>query len=103
MKSPVLALLSILCWIVCDASKILVVFPSSSKSHVILGQALAKGLLKNGHQVTMITSFKLNTKNKNYTEIFIDDLKTKVGKTVFGIENGEYIYLKIRSLSLQDA
>ncbi|XP_057668109.1 UDP-glycosyltransferase UGT5-like [Diorhabda carinulata] len=40
-----------------QGSKILMVFSLPSKSHFILGYALAKGLVKAGHDITMITTF----------------------------------------------
>lgn len=64
-----------------QAGKLLFVVPFPSKSHHILGEELAKALLKRGHHVTMITSFHVNEKLSNYTEILLETAsKFKQGK-----------------------
>lgn len=52
-----------------SAFKILGVFPTFSKSHFIVGNALMEGLAKQGHEVTMLSSFKPKTIVGNYTHI----------------------------------
>ncbi|XP_044750041.1 UDP-glycosyltransferase UGT5-like [Coccinella septempunctata] len=51
-----------------DASRILAVFPTPSKSHTILGFKLAEGLLKRGHHVTFVSPFQVDPK-ENLTRI----------------------------------
>ncbi|XP_044729432.1 uncharacterized protein LOC123292782 [Chrysoperla carnea] len=59
-----------------NGAKILALFPSASKSHLILGQALLKGLAKKGHQVTMVSPIPLPKPVPNYRDIVIEtDLK----------------------------
>lgn len=62
----VLAVLS-----VTECAKILVVHPSFSKSHVILGKALYTELAKSDHNVTVIGNFPLEKPMKNYRDIYI--------------------------------
>lgn len=52
-----------------SAFKILGVFPTMAKSHFIVGNALMEGLAKQGHEVTMLSSFKPKTIVGNYTHI----------------------------------
>lgn len=67
-----------------DAYKILVLFPFIAKSHWLMFEYLIEEMLKHGHEVSAITSFKphrglILTGHKNYTEILIDpafDVKT---------------------------
>lgn len=52
-----------------DASRILVLFPTPSKSHVIALQGLSTTLAEKGHDVTVISPFPLGRKVKNYRDI----------------------------------
>lgn len=52
-----------------SAFKILGVFPTMAKSHLIVGEALMKGLAKAGHDVTVLTAFPSTKKIANYTNI----------------------------------
>ncbi|XP_056637219.1 UDP-glycosyltransferase UGT5-like [Diorhabda sublineata] len=54
---------------VCDVEsyKILFVFPAPIPSHFFLGNALAKGLVDAGHDITMISPYEQNYKSKNGT------------------------------------
>lgn len=56
---------------VTDCAKILVVHPSFSKSHVILGKALYTELAKSDHNITVISNFPLEKPLKNYRDIYI--------------------------------
>lgn len=56
---------------VIEGAKILVVHPSFSKSHVILGKALYTELAKSGHNVTVISNFPLEKPMENYRDIYI--------------------------------
>uniref|UniRef100_A0A1L8E1G5 Putative udp-glucoronosyl and udp-glucosyl transferase n=1 Tax=Nyssomyia neivai TaxID=330878 RepID=A0A1L8E1G5_9DIPT len=54
-----------------DSYKILMVFPSFSPSHLIVGSGLLKGLAKLGHEVTMVSSFPQQKPLKNYRDVVI--------------------------------
>ncbi|XP_055609692.1 UDP-glucosyltransferase 2-like [Uranotaenia lowii] len=56
---------------VVQSARILCVFPSPSKSHVLVGQSLLKGLAARGHEVTMVSAFKLSKPVKNYRDVII--------------------------------
>ncbi|KAJ8954678.1 hypothetical protein NQ318_011370 [Aromia moschata] len=49
----------------CDAAKILAVFPTAIPSHYILGNALLRGLANAGHDVTMLSPFTEKNPPKN--------------------------------------
>lgn len=68
---------------VVESAKILCVFPSPGRSHVLVGQALLKGLAKRGHEVTMVSPFKLPKPVKNYRDIYIpaDDFVHQLSKS----------------------
>lgn len=52
--------------------KILMVFPSHSHSHLIIGSSVLKGLAKAGHNVTMISSFPQKESIPNYRDVFLE-------------------------------
>lgn len=52
-----------------ECSRILVLFPTISKSHLIPLQTLTKSLAARGHEITFVTTFTLNKKIKNHREI----------------------------------
>jgi len=54
-----------------ESSKILMVFPSPSRSHLVIGSALMKGLAERGHNVTVVSSFPLEKPMKNYRDIIV--------------------------------
>ncbi|XP_030378430.1 UDP-glucuronosyltransferase isoform X2 [Scaptodrosophila lebanonensis] len=56
------------------ASKILAVYAFPGKSHYMMHTALIRELIANGHQVTMIAAFSLESQKlgSNYTEILIE-------------------------------
>lgn len=58
--------------------KILGVFPTSFKSHYILGRALMKKLAEEGHEVTFVTPITTGPL-PNVTEIIFDGLEEKLG------------------------
>lgn len=57
-----------------EASKILAVYAFPGKSHYMMHTSIIKELIRNGHQVTMITAFSLNhlKLGANYTEVLIE-------------------------------
>lgn len=57
---------------VIDSYKILMVFPSYSQSHLIIGSSLLKGLAEAGHEVTMVSSFPRKQMIPNYRDIYVD-------------------------------
>uniref|UniRef100_A0A182M8S5 UDP-glucuronosyltransferase n=1 Tax=Anopheles culicifacies TaxID=139723 RepID=A0A182M8S5_9DIPT len=52
-----------------EGAKILAVFPTSARSHYIVGSALMKELARRGHEVTVINAFPQNKPLKNYRDI----------------------------------
>lgn len=58
---------------VLDSARILGIFPIRSKSHHSVSQPLVKGLAARGHEVTIISYFKSETLQPNYTEIVLGD------------------------------
>jgi len=54
-----------------ECSKILILHPTISQSHVIPLQVLAKELAAKGHQITYVTTFPSNKLIRNYREIEI--------------------------------
>lgn len=51
------------------ASRILFLFPSPSKSHLIVVQGLSTALAERGHDVTVVSPFPLSKPMKNYRDI----------------------------------
>nr|CAI5816849.1 unnamed protein product [Callosobruchus analis] len=80
-------ILHVLCFVQCY--KILVVFPMAAPSHYILGEAIARGLLEAGHDVTMVTSFAMKNppKNGKYRDVlmtgFAEEHKNQVTMNLF--------------------
>lgn len=65
--------LVLICFIqICSSAKILVLFPSPSKSHLIVTKALTQELAIRGHEVTVFSQFPLDKKLKNYRDIKVD-------------------------------
>lgn len=54
-----------------ECSKILVLFPTVSKSHIMPLQALAISLAERGHEITFMSTFPLGKEVKNLREILI--------------------------------
>ncbi|XP_054738721.1 UDP-glycosyltransferase UGT4-like [Anastrepha obliqua] len=57
-----------------DGAKILAVYAYPGKSHFMMHRVLISELVKNGHEVTMITAYTMTSLNlgSNYTEILIE-------------------------------
>ncbi|XP_070500715.1 UDP-glycosyltransferase UGT4-like [Chironomus tepperi] len=72
MKSKAVAIVLIISILSCEASRILFMNPTFSKSHTIPLQALAKILASRGHDVTFVSPFKLNENVQNYREIQLE-------------------------------
>lgn len=51
------------------ASKVLFVFPTPSRSHMIVVQGLSKALAEKGHEVTVVSPFPMSKFMKNYRDI----------------------------------
>lgn len=51
------------------ASRILFLFPSPSKSHLVVVQGLSTTLAKKGHEVTVVSPFPMTKPLKNYRDI----------------------------------
>lgn len=65
-----IAILLLACEIVVG-SKILFLFPTPSKSHVLVAQGLSTTLAQKGHDVTFISSYPLSKPLKNYRDIVL--------------------------------
>jgi len=59
----------------CECSKILIINPTISQSHLIPLQELAKVLARRGHEVTFISVFPMNENFPN-----LEDIGIKIGK-----------------------
>lgn len=66
-----------------DTAKILCLFPSQSKSHLIIAQALMKELAGRGHSVTVVSPYQLSEPVPNYRDVHIDFDTTHHGEAVF--------------------
>ncbi|KAI8437416.1 hypothetical protein MSG28_011744 [Choristoneura fumiferana] len=73
MKKLYLSVIALVLLQVCDAFKILVVFPLPGKSHNILGEGYVRHLLNAGHEVTYITPYPKKNPHKNLTQIDVSD------------------------------
>lgn len=67
---------------VVSSYKVLAVFMSHSPSHYFVGSSLMRGLVADGHEVTVMSPFKEKKPIKNFTEIHLDGLmdQLKSGK-----------------------
>lgn len=72
MKGVTISALLFICVSIAQCGNILIVFPFPSVSHHILGEQVARGLLKKGHHVTMITNYRVKDKLENYTEVILN-------------------------------
>ncbi|KAJ9574468.1 hypothetical protein L9F63_008356, partial [Diploptera punctata] len=54
-----------------DGYKILCLFPHVARSHMMMGEALAKGLVARGHEVVVVSHFPQAQPFPNYTDISI--------------------------------
>lgn len=52
--------------------RFLAVLPVTSKSHYYIGHNLMKGLADQGHQVTVVSPFKVKTPINNYEEVYLE-------------------------------
>ncbi|XP_055610277.1 UDP-glycosyltransferase UGT5-like [Uranotaenia lowii] len=52
-----------------ESAKILGIFPTTAKSHYIIGSSLMKALAKKGHEVTVVSPFPQSKPLKNYRDI----------------------------------
>ena len=65
MKLLVLFVFQIISWTVpgCFAAKIAVLYPGGSKSHLIAVMPIVEELALRGHDVTVVSPFKMSTEN----------------------------------------
>lgn len=52
-----------------ECSRILVLYPTISKSHIIPLQTLSLALAEKGHEITFVSTYPLNKQVKNYRDI----------------------------------
>ncbi|XP_058459804.1 UDP-glucosyltransferase 2-like [Malaya genurostris] len=65
---------------VAESSRILCIDPSIGKSHVLVTQTLLRGLAERGHEITLVSSFKMSKPVANFREIVVpmkDDFSSK--------------------------
>ncbi|XP_034948011.1 uncharacterized protein [Chelonus insularis] len=55
----------------CQGSRILGIFPLNGRSHMVMFEALMKGLARRGHQVDVVSTFPQKRPFPNYTDIVI--------------------------------
>uniref|UniRef100_A0A182WIL7 Uncharacterized protein n=1 Tax=Anopheles minimus TaxID=112268 RepID=A0A182WIL7_9DIPT len=101
------------CFAQLEAYRILCIFPSSGRSHVLVGQALLKGLAERGHDVTMVSPFKLPKPVTNYREIVVqkvdlgemtrDFLQKNQGNSMGGIVHLFQSQFRTAEMALEDA
>lgn len=65
---------------VIESSNILVVYPTPSKSNILIGEVLFKALAKRGHNVTIFSNFPLKKPVRNYREVYIPITEEVSGK-----------------------
>ncbi|KAL1491899.1 hypothetical protein ABEB36_012421 [Hypothenemus hampei] len=74
-----------------NGEKLLLIFHSPSKSHYFLGNELAKGLAKLGHEVTIVAPFEEKNPPKNYRNIVLENVETELGnnlrRNLFELDN----------------
>lgn len=65
MKLVVFLAFQIIIWTVpgCLAAKIAVLYPGGSKSHLIAAMPIVEELAQRGHDVTVVSPFKMSTEN----------------------------------------
>jgi hypothetical protein len=71
MVAKIYALVFVLFLAGCEASRILVLYPTLSKSHIIPLQSLALSLADKGHEITFVSTYPLGKKVDNYRDIKI--------------------------------
>lgn len=69
----ILIVFAIQCNVV-NSYKVLAVFMSHSPSHYFVGSSLMRGLVADGHHVTVMSPFKERKPIENFTEIHLDGL-----------------------------
>lgn len=70
MQWKVVLFLSI-CWRTLYAYKILIALPATSFSHYLFASEITKALVAEGHELTVISRFKLAKPLPNYEELYI--------------------------------
>ncbi|KAL5286053.1 UGT2A1.2 family protein [Megaselia abdita] len=75
------------CFAVCDSARILGVFTSPAKSHLIIHMSVVKALVERGHDVTVITTMPLTEKNKSYRHIHVPMPDSSAKQKVQMIQN----------------
>ncbi|XP_308284.5 UDP-glucosyltransferase 2 [Anopheles gambiae] len=101
------------CFAQLEAYRILCIYPSSGRSHVLVGQALLKGLAARGHDVTMVSPFKLSKPVPNYREIVVqkvdlgqmtrDFLQKNTGNSLGGIVHLFQTQFRTAEMAMEDA
>ncbi|XP_055848144.1 UDP-glycosyltransferase UGT5-like [Episyrphus balteatus] len=90
MKSQKVVLIGVFlmqCMSYVISSNILGIFLTHSPSHVIVHMGVVRALVKQGHNVTVITSMKLNDPNPGYRLIYLKTLQHTQNETFTMIDN----------------
>lgn len=84
MRKILCLLIGVVAVISVQSYRILLVFPIPTTSHYIISVALTRILLKDGHQITVISPFYENGPNANYTHIRLENAAelSKIGRSV---------------------
>lgn len=86
-----------------ESSKILVLFPTISKSHIMPLQSLAVSLSQRGHDITFVSTYPLGKQVKNYRDIkvpFNDADKEFIAESVDPKKSQNFISMFSRTLNL---
>lgn len=71
--------------------RIIVAIPSIPKSHYQFGNALSKGLVAFGHEVTVITPYKEQNPPTNYNEVYLEHTEQAVNASnIFEIDMSHF-------------
>lgn len=79
----------------CDSAKILGLFTRFSRSHLIIHLSVAKSLIDEGHDVTLVTTVPLQYKNPNFTHILLSpfEIDIKGVERLYNFTRYQYIDL----------
>lgn len=66
-----------------DSSNILVVYPTPSKSNLLIGEVLFEALAERGHNLTIFSNFQLKKSVRNYRVVYIPITEEVSGKFIF--------------------
>lgn len=83
-----------------DSYKILMVFTSFSKSHLIIASAAMKGLAEEGHEVTVVSSFPQKETIPNYRDVFLPIPEGVKSKCALNLDQCKVMHIMYLFISL---